>query len=595
MYSKNVLRAVGPIAQTHTAGNKLLVVAGEHLPLAAACESYNNYAEPNNVDFSHDVAADSEQTFVKQNAVASDIQQATFDNQVDNVSTGLKAAIAQTRGVIVPAVRHLVKEYNLRQAAQVSPEIRLDVVKYDAVHSEPALVNHVQARYNAITVRPEYKSFRLGDKNVESIIEMVAVNNPHLDQVRATEWLLKMGAERIAAVWAMLFKNSTIVTPGQIGWVQLGASPETSDEVLLAYCLCGHLVDNPIDPVDENASLEEWNLNMQLLHQFFGAMLLRAYTRRVQHVQRGILVLSPKVNDPIANLSVVVKVNGDLYEKALEQGITLEGLLGSVCYQHQVAITDLLESNDRMAKNWQRLYPVMRQAAMDRTIANRRREVTKLMSEPVPGVQLPVADAAAFSENLRLAVAQLSEADYNSPFDLFGKLVTKVYFDNPIYPAFMEAFARYSRIYPDATPRELAFFGLIEITALWLSQQVQVQDFTPVVDPNAVLPTVSMEQEGEEPLAPELDEDGNPIVKEEGDALDEHEEEEEQASKDEISEAKQSEQGQLDQAILDRRDGIEPEPQPGTAESETDDGEPLTGDATITAKSVDENGQPVTA
>jgi hypothetical protein len=93
-------------------------------------------------------------------------------------------------------------------------------------------------------------------------------------------------------------------------------------------------------------------------------------------------------------------------------------------------------------------------------------------------------------------VASLNDEQLSNPFNLFANVVCKLYYSNPIYLSFLNAFEQYARLHPEAPPRELAIYSLIEVAAEWLAQQAVVTDFTPNVDPSAVLAeTVSAEND----------------------------------------------------------------------------------------------------
>jgi len=493
MFSTSSPRIIAPLAQALTESQRVIALRSADLPLAAACESYTNHAEANKVAYSHRLATVSQEDFIADNAVPTMTQEAGFERQVELMATGLKGVTYTARNIIIPAVDQLTEAYLNRQSVHQAPEINLVVWKYAGVHNEPGLVNHVQTRYARVQAQREYKSYLLGTRSAEAIIEMAAVNNPHLDQEAVTQWLLGMGVERITAVWQALFNSTRGFSPNMLEFTQLHRLPQTSDELLLAYCLCGHLKDNPVDDAGESVGIEEWNQSLQMLHEYFGSLLLRAYERRVDDAQRGILVYRNQAVEPVKTLTVRVEVNGDVYSSFAERGIMPEVLLGAAVYEsHLRSGEDLLQVKDTLAQRWNRLYPLMRQASADRAQAQRRQDVIKTVRSEFGALSEQLTGQVAWDDeslatNLAVAVRNLSQEDLENPFALFAKVVCQLFYTNPIYHEFLLAFRNYSVKHPEASARELALYSLIEVSAIWLAGQSKVVEFTPQVDPNAVL------------------------------------------------------------------------------------------------------------
>ena len=504
MFSTSSPRIVAPLAQALTESNRAVALRSSDLPLAAACESYTNHAEANKVAYSHRLATVSQEDFIADNAVPTMTQEAGFERQVELMAAGLKGITYTARNVIIPAVDQLTEAYLNRQSVHQAPEIKLVVWKYAAVHNEPGLVNHIQTRYARVAVQREYKTFMLGQKSAEAIIEMAATNNPHLDQESVTQWLLGMGAERITAVWQALFNTMRVFSPNMLEFTQVHRLPQTSDELLLAYCLCGHLMENPVDDAGESAGIEEWTNALQVLHEYFGTLLLRAYERRVDDARRGILVYRNQAVEPIKTLTVRVEVNGDIYAGFAERGLTAEAILGAAVYEsHMRSGEDLLQIKDTLTQRWNRLYPLMRQAAADRAQAQRRQDIVKTVRSEFGALPEQLTGEAAWEEEVLMAkltdaVRSLNAEDLENPFALFAKVVCQLFYTNPIYHEFLLAFRTYSVKHPEASARELALYSLIEVSAIWLASQGQVIPFTPQVDPNAVLPETEVVVSAEE-------------------------------------------------------------------------------------------------
>lgn len=495
MFSKSSLRAVAPIAQALTANNQVLVIRGANLPLAAACESYNDFTQPNKVAYSHDLAVASQEEFAQANAVISPEQEMGFERQVELMAKGLQGIVYTARNVIKPTVEAYSAAYTGMMAEAINPEIELKMHVYDDVHNQPGLVNHVATRYPQVRQLPEYTTYRLGTSTAEKVMELAAVNNPHLDQEMVTKWLLVMGADRILSVWNQLFNAGNGFTFQSLSFTRLVGLQRNVDEILLAYCLCGHFIENPPESL-AGVTLETWSRDMQLAHEAFGALLYRAYEKRVEDVNKGMLIFHADAVEPVQNLRVFVEVNSDVYASWSEAGGAVESLLGCAVYNPHMRTVEAINSvAEQMAAKWDTLYPLIRQAAVDRSIAKRRSMVRQvLLSTVTVPEELPSLDINELNQVSMAHIASLTDADFDNPYMLFTRLVCSCFYSNPVYFEFLQAFERYSRENPEAKPRELAVYGLLEVAASWLAGQTAAVDYKPVVDPNATLaPTVSQE------------------------------------------------------------------------------------------------------
>lgn len=500
MFNESTMSVVAPIAQQLTAGNLMLEVKAPEYPLAVLTSALTNPVEPNQVGFSHELAVSTEDAFEAANEVPAAHATEEYATIATRMKEGMQAITYNARNRIVPAIQALVEAYTQRQQNNVAPTIEINVFEYDPVHSDPRLVNHISSRYAQVALKPSYRSFLMGEMSPEKIIEMVATNNPHMDQVEATDWLLKMGAVRISALWSELFGKSRELVPNQLEFLAPHRLPFTTDEITLAYCLVGHFIENPEDVIGESVSLEEWSQAMLGLHQLFGAYLLRAYQRRIDAIKRKQIVLSSVGQNPVETRTVSVMVNGEVYREWLEQGGEVEALLGAAVYAPQYTTAAHFEQGGAVvADRWRKLYPLIRQACIDNAARKRRQDIQALMlsGSRVTGEYLPNISYAELQEHTTAALKQVSEADLDNPYMVFAKVVCMVYFPNPIYYQFLEAMNRYSAIHQGVDARELATWALIDVAACWLADQVQVCSFEPNVDPNATLPQPEATQEGE--------------------------------------------------------------------------------------------------
>lgn len=565
------VKIVSPVARALTEGRRMAVLKSMFAPVSEVVRSLQNPVRPNLLAFSTRIALESEDQVAGANEILVGADQAAIGDQVGNLVRAVNAMTFTARNVIVPTVDALVNQYLNRQAASNQPNVSVNVFKYNDVHSEPALVNHVSSKYSDVMARPEYRSFILQQLSAEGIVTLVSEKNPHLDRAQVIEWLLEMGADRIAAVWTKLFGTSRTFDFTTASWMHPSNWPMQVDELLLAYCLTGSMLEEPREVIGESVDLAEWERTMGVLHELIGSKLLQAYTYRAQDAKNQRLIITSDAKDAMRTGVVAVLVNGDVYNGWLSAGGDIQALLGAAIYEPALKTAAALApvAADLSAR-WSKYYPVLRQACVDNCVRGRRRDVaTVFLSSSIPSVEgLPAIDQGVAQQRLDAELRSVQDDQYDKPFQLFAELVCRVYYPTqPLYVGFMRSMDRYAKIHPEATGRELAVEASLELIATWLCSQIDTVGYTPVVDPSAV--NSNEDDNGANvAIAPENEEVAGEIV--------------ETADNSPIDEVAEPAEADAEQ---------EPVVEEGDAEQEAADSEPTTDEESETADDAEEDEQ----
>lgn len=565
------VKIVSPVARALTEGRRMAVLKSMFAPVSEVVRSLQNPVRPNLLAFSTRIALESEDQVAGANEILVGADQAAIGDQVGNLVRAVNAMTFTARNVIVPTVDALVNQYLNRQAASNQPNVSVNVFKYNDVHSEPALVNHVSSKYSDVMARPEYRSFILQQLSAEGIVTLVSEKNPHLDRAQVIEWLLEMGADRIAAVWTKLFGTSRTFDFTTASWMHPSNWPMQVDELLLAYCLTGSMLEEPREVIGESVDLAEWERAMGVLHELIGSKLLQAYTYRAQDAKNQRLIITSDAKDAMRTGVVAVLVNGDVYNGWLSAGGDIQALLGAAIYEPALkTATALAPVASDLSARWSKYYPVLRQACVDNCVRGRRRDVaTVFLSSSIPSVEgLPAIDQGVAQQRLDAELRSVQDDQYDKPFQLFAELVCRVYYPTqPLYVGFMRSMDRYAKIHPEATGRELAVEASLELIATWLCSQIDTVGYTPVVDPSAV--NSNEDDNGANvAIAPENEEVAGEIV--------------ETADNSPIDEVAEPAEADAEQ---------EPVVEEGDAEQEAADSEPTTGEESETADDAEEDEQ----
>lgn len=488
--------AVRDAAQMLTRENKVLTFANTEYPLAQFAETYNIDEAPEKVEMTDELAVAVENHFGEVNEETTPIEDDSREQLVENIHLGLSKTLFTTNNVIIPAIKDMHSYFSGLQSRTSQPEYRVEPFVYASIHDDPALVNHVNTRYSNVRPQQTYKTYRLEQMTAEDIISAVSVNNPHIDQEQATEWALQLGAERIESVWASLFGNGGEVSINSLPYMTLQAAPFNTDDIALAYFLCGHYMENPQVVQGMDVSGPEWTIVMQMMHECFGFYLGRAYLNRLDMRERGELILRNEATNPIETRRAVVIVNNDVSAPWLNAGGDIQAILGAAVENPGITNVEAISKNsDAYVRRWLSIYPLIKQAAIDYADRHIRNDVITTFLRMARETSLKDITVDEVDLRMQAAMRTLSRDDLRNAYKTFSTLIVEVYYPNSNYKAFLEAIDEYGEDFPGATIRELNTQAIITLTAIFLAKQVKSEKFEPEIDPNAVARTEIVEED----------------------------------------------------------------------------------------------------
>lgn len=482
MYQSETMDAVRDAAETLTREGKVLTTGNPEFPLAVFADTYKVDAEPTNSELPPEEVVAIEEHFDEMNQESTSSEDDQRESIVSNLYTAVAKVQFNTTNIIIPAIKAMHKQYAGMQSTASEPEYAVRAWRYLAPHNSASLVNHINQRYTTVQPKDSLRSYHLETQTADAIIEMMAVNNPHLDQEEITEWALQVGSERLEAVWTSIFGSGGVVIPSGLTYLSAMSAPFNVDEILAAYFMCGHYIDNPVSGVD--ASIDEWEHTMKVLHEMFGFYLTRAYTRRADQREQGLMILTNEAVNPIDTRRAVVVCNGDVYDPWIIAGGDIQTILGA-CVEN-TGITDArhLDANaPKFIARWHAIYPMIKQAAIDFSDRQCINNVIEAFREVARSELLKERYTEESEANLIEALRYIRRSDYENPYKVFSSLICRVYFPEATYLEYLDAIDQYGQDFPKASVRELATQAMITLVAIFQAKQIVTEMFTPEIDP----------------------------------------------------------------------------------------------------------------
>ena len=486
----NVLNeAVSAIARQATEKQIALSIDNPNYPLAIYAAKFNAENIANKVAVTDELIVATEEHFVEISQEPAPLIEEECCEIKQNLSKAIAAILFNSRNVIKPAVERMTEVYTERMDASLVPDVEADYFIYNSIYSDVRLTGHV-TRYERVEQQNEYRTFLINEPSVERMIQMVSVDNPHLDTEQVMEWALQIPVDTFSEVWGCLFRDRTMVSPHtDLKFLSGRLAPMNIDAITLAYFLCGHLAGHPMEVSGETVDLNEWETAISKLHHLFGLYLYRALMQRSSNARSGRVFFAIDAVNPIKNRKVSVLLNQDTVEPWLQQGNDIQAILGAALKGNLISLSQIDPIKDQLIKVWLETYDLMRQTTESEAIRVGREAMINSFIEVVNKDSrfstLVYADLKArVSELMRT----ISSGELNDPYRSFTYLVCKIYYPDSVYYDFLKAMDECHKMYPQASGREMATQAKMTVIATWLAHQIRTEGFVPEVDPNATLP-----------------------------------------------------------------------------------------------------------
>lgn len=473
------VQSVKTIAQQLTESSQVLVIPNPEFPIAQFASGYAVDQAPSSAPVSDELTASVEEHFEEMNEEQPIHVEEDQKDLVGLVAASLGKIQYNVNNVVIPGIDSMVRDFNERQQTATTADIRADFFRYDPLHSDPRLTTHLQ-NYANVNPQPNYRTFILESKGVEEIIEMVSINNPHAEREQITEWLLKVEPEVISRTYSDLFNRNKALVVGELPFVVGANAPFNVDALLLAYFLCGHLGENVQDVVSESVGYDEWVHVLRMLHEMLGSYLLRAYQRRAQDVQNGVIILRSEAANAIEQRRLVVYLNGDLEQQWKAANGDLATVLGSAIETEGTqTLARLEERKVYFTQKFQAVYPLIQQAASDNAERSRRKDMIEAFVNQAAQGTLAEMQVDGLREKVVDAIRKVRPEQLDNEFLAFGNLLCQIYFPESTYWEFMILMDRAGQENPEASRRELATNALLSLYAVWAASQIKVERFKP--------------------------------------------------------------------------------------------------------------------
>ena len=283
---------------------------------------------------------------------------------VDCIAKGVMQMVTTARQVVIPAINATRADVDAfvdanAKVRSILPEV--DVYNYDPMFGS-ALVDGIATQYDKVSLvgMPTVTLPDLSDEQLHALV------NSGSQEVR--DFIAREDQEcpgHLSAIWHIWFQGSPVSNSDDFAFLsrmltsgdnntrlltagRLGDSVDTRkgyDAVLVAFLLANALYDNPVSGVAWNMDLARYNLTMSAFKAHFGKVIGRIYRARITAVEQKSLVINMPVaaNWQLGERTDNVLLNGDVYKWYLENGGSIEAVIGNVFSDRVVSGRTILD------------------------------------------------------------------------------------------------------------------------------------------------------------------------------------------------------------------------------------------------------------
>ena len=362
---------------------------------------------------------------------------------------------------------------NNKQALDPS-DITISPIQYHAAWSSHYLVGMVE-RFTETPVNDVRLSMKVPMPVVQNEFELISTGLSRFDE-ELMDLVSTLEPGTISDLYRRLFvvENEEYV-PQILQYVNyLRVNP---NQPLLVFLIAQKLVDNI--PEGVNVSPQMYSEYISSIMAQAGRALCRQIERRESIAKNRILINGwPNLDaDDLGLKSVVIEVNGDVYNKWLQDGGTPEVIFGSFVSDRATNYDLLLERKEGYSAAWmrqQRMLETSRRLQLDNHMLLGLNKAMEQEILELPEDQL-LTDRKKYLSLLNDHVRQMPNGwQKDNLYCSVRKIVCSVIYPHTMAFDILVAIDAACEAHSDLPTREAAFFGAMEVVGDWLAQLIKV-------------------------------------------------------------------------------------------------------------------------
>lgn len=461
------INAVLPLA-TKVTNKQFVLSAVEGTPLSVLVDS--GYSPSLDITES-DIVSMIHEASTEVDATGENLHNGQMSELITLVGDSVQRTLNGARNLAGPIFRKVaedVQEIVEQERVKLLNPIKIEPLYYHRVWSSPVLEG-LAGRYSEQPVLDVTLPATLPDMTPEAVTGYLRVGNSSFDE--GVEELLTTKSDN----WLMgLYVN--IFTAKGRGYDELRdimtGKHVTRDELLCTHLLARRLLQDPPEGIHQG--LNDYRTAMSSVVNQTGRAVARLMQLRQREYDKKLLVYgySNKNPEKVSRDGAIIRVNGELYNRWIDDGGTPETLNGALFDGGDTTYDGLLEKREVYERLWerQRRLIAMRVSYQEKVVKLSAYQAAMTVAINALGDDAMVMERSVYHERLKYEMRCVNENQLDNFYQLSRQLVCRVIFPHTDYEKVLVTIDRCCEEYPEMEVREAALLATVEYIVDWIAQ-----------------------------------------------------------------------------------------------------------------------------
>lgn len=477
MLNKNSIESVFPLVERlEAAGQVATPMPGTPLDslVKAGIDPVGSHIDPTAPDSPYSIVAESQ--VHDMSGVAQ--HQATLEVLVETIAKTVESNINVAKNVVKPTIQALVDAFDGRVGtARANAENVISIVPdfFDKIWSNPVITGMVETFAQA-PVRKKKLSIIFPSISMDEMMQLLNTGSARFDE-ELGEWLQKVGMEKVMDAYAQVFALSKRFQELEVAEL-LSPYRQDRDILLLVHLMARKLLQSP--PEGMEVPLIDYREYVALIQEQSGRAVCRVLEKREMDAGSKTLVTEfPIVRLDQVNVGgdVSIHVNGEVYNRWLEEGGTPEVLFGAYVSDQARSYTRLLAEREQYEAVWKRELTVIQTRVRFEMINIKLDALRAALADVINGLDDEQVIGVRQELHLRAKeeLAKITAPMLDNIYVVARRLVCRSMFSRTDAEKILVAIDNAALANPDMDIQDAALLGTAEYVSLWVASQIIVE------------------------------------------------------------------------------------------------------------------------
>lgn len=392
-----------------------------------------------------------------------------MEELVEVIAETVKGNLHVARNVVNPIIKEVVADLQEHmQIAENQLQSNVTIVPdfYEGVWNSPALDamvdRYAETSFHDIRLTHQFPL----DQDTFTVADHVHTGSASFDE--DIDALLT--SKEPGYLWGLF--SRIFGAPGtRQGQLNNVIATQDRDDVLLIHLMARRLMDNP--PEGTSLTLSAYNAYVADIVSQTGRALSQRRTQRQRALNQNLLVVNwPQGREHVGKRNIEIKVNGDLYNRFLEEGGSPEVIIGAFISDQPRQTSVLLEKKEQYEKAWEKHHRILitsqRLNRFNHGVEGLRQAIAFQINEM--DEEDLIVPRELLHKKLEENLSSLYGHWYEKPYEYARKVICQTLFPHTMSLQILCAIDHVCEDHPGIEVREAALLATIEVVASWVAK-----------------------------------------------------------------------------------------------------------------------------